>query len=131
MQLRDILGYRSEVWETRVRVPENKTKAKYTRLSTNVRHDNPRMHTLVTGSYFRPRKKDGFLGIRSAVAVARTLQRCVCYKRRVIGNGIFTSRCDATHGIAKAFLFIRLPLSLPGWLSVCPSVKRVHCNKMK
>jgi len=33
--------------------------------------------------------------------------------------------CHVTHGIAKAFLSICTPVS------VCPSVKRVHCDKTK
>ena len=44
---------------------------------------------LVTGSYFRSRKKDGGHAIRSVVGsyAALTLHRSVCYRRRVISDG--------------------------------------------
>ena len=58
------------------------------------------MH-VVTGSYFRSRKKDGGDDIRSAVGVAvgknhmlHAHNRCVCYRGRVIGDGIFILRAS-------------------------------------
>jgi len=52
-----------------------------------------RVH-LATGSYFRSRNKDGGHAFRSAEAEnlmphAHFTALCVCYRRRVIGDGIF------------------------------------------
>jgi len=53
---------------------------------------------LVTGSYFRSRKKDGGHAIRSVVGsyAALTLHRSVCYRRRVISDGNFMHLCVTT-----------------------------------
>ena len=68
------------------------------RLPSNLKHYHPRMLHVVTGRYFRSRKKDGGDAIQSAVSKnamlhIHTSPLCVSYRRRIIGDGIiFTLR---------------------------------------
>jgi len=73
----------------------NKNKKIRTRLLSNLRHDHLRILHVIIGSYFRPHKKDDGHAIRLGEGenpILHAYFTAVCYRRRVIGDGIFTLR---------------------------------------
>jgi len=81
----------------------------------------------VTTSYFGSRSKDGGRAIRSYAP--RTLHRSMCYKRGVIGDGIFTLlcwhagfRCENTGWLST--FFAPVTLTLTPW----PSYTTLTCT---